>query len=533
MFGSQGINKTSVIKNFVLVQTGTYQEQHLRPFNVNVTSDNVNNLESATRGGTNLGVSAIQEIAADIIAPSAMTEGITNIQQGWSSRRFRFIMTVEEQHPFIRGTTDQRIFFGYTDHCDASYNHLDPLMRIYFNSETVISNVIEQTPAGPVMRSNMVSSNQIIAPVDVTMGPTPRMASASTHLIRPEDIFSVGQTNHVARKLTDSGQIDGPITASISHSAVVGLGGDYKYSRRMDSSPTRYLSGTLNSFQNAVLESNSNAFDNEATSMEVLLGEATSFSRNNTMRGNTFMSRLRDHAGYMENGYITFRELQMLFPEAASDQVTMFSMDNGKSIRKVSYAHDSEIWSGADHISVGASLIAQTVPSVMMDTFFRSISISVTNGHGPNNYIFDVNPAMTRTLVNISSDMAMGYVMEFERRMKTDILNIISKGNQIPFKLVVSSDLAGETIIDIALGSDPLTRYVAPTFSDSLFTPVITRDLGLVSNISNDLIWLVGEVIKPAQNFVTSNVQQYQHPTMDVINTNVNAGVEHANLGLL
>ncbi len=538
MFGSVNQQKCEV-KYFVMVQTGTYKEQFIRPFNVKATSQNVLDLEEATRGGMNLGVSAVQEIASSIVAPAANTEGVTAIENGWDSRRFRFIMVVEETHPFIGSSNTQRVFFGYTDHCDASFNHLDPNMRIYFNSETVIANNIEQTPMGPVMKSHLVGANQIISPVDVTAGPTNIYQSASTHLIRPEDIFNLGQTEAVAQKLHSTGIINGPIDQSIDYRTLTGKGADYKYSRREDSSPVRFLSGTLSAYQHAVKEADADHLDGfNGTGFETLLGEASSHSCNQKLSSNAFLSILRERCGYMENGYVTLADLQQCYPETSYDSVTKYSMDNGQSIRKISYAEHSEVWGGADNLSIAASLIGQTVPSVMMDTLFRSISFSVTNGSGPNQYHIDINPNMTKTMVTVARDMIQGNIIEFERRLKTDILNIISRGNQIPFRMVVSSDLAGETIIDISVGSENLTRFIAPTFSDALSAPVITRDMNLVKAISSDMIYLVKSVINPqvnltGQQYNPNMFTTYEHPQTPIVNPNINQGNNYVDLGLL
>jgi hypothetical protein len=100
---------------------------------------------------------------------------------------------------------------------------------------------------------------------------------------------------------------------------------------------------------------------------------------------------------------------------------------------------------------------------------------------------------------------------EFKRRLVVDVLNTITQGNQIGFHIAVSADLAGETIIDISLGYESKTRFVAPTFSDSLFAPVVTRDKNLRDKISSDLIYLMEECIPdigPAQHQTAVPSQQ-------------------------
>ncbi|BEG72705.1 hypothetical protein [Pseudomonas phage PA1C] len=507
------VNSKLSVQNFVLVETGTYQEQHIRPFSINANQEVARQLEQATNGGMNLRVSAVQEVASSVITPQASVEGSVGIAHGWRSRRFRFLMKVNEQHPFIAGTLTQRIFFGYSDHADASQNYLPDDMRIYFNSETIIAQAIQQTIHGPQHVASIVGSNQIVSPVDMMGGMNGMFSRATAHLIRPEDIFSIGQTAHVAQKLQSSGLFDGMINRSIDHRTMVGEGGAYKYSQRRDTSPTRYLSNTLGAYQHAVKE---NAMENQgddlfgAPDKDVMFGEAAAQCRNQQIHTNTFLAVLKDHAGYMENGYITFRDLKRLFPECGTQQVTQFSMNDGRSIRRISQAEDSEVWSGADYTSIGASLLAQTIPSIMMDTFLRTCSFAVTNGTGPNNYSFEFHPQNSKAIID-NLDMRQ-YILEFERRLAIDILNNITRGNQLPFRISMHSDLAGDSIIDIAIGGQSLTRFIAPTFTDSLFSPMITRNEQHPTNLSGDMLWLVQEVIpNPTQHQALQSVG-YQHP---------------------
>lgn len=509
---------------FIAVQTGTYQAQGLRPFKSNTNEAVVNQLRQATHDGLNLGVAAVQEIAADVITPQAMIEAEVKIPYGFTSRRFRLMCRVNESHPFIKGTTTQRIFFGYSDHCDVALGgkELPDDMRIYFNSETIIQEEIVPTPHGPQTKARIVGSNQILSPVDMVSGNNGMFARPSNFLIRPEDNFNLMQTKAVANKLQTGGLVDVKIDASYDYRSMVGEGGSFKYSQRKNTSPVRYLSSSLSAYQHARAEHNEAMGDSDALLFnkgsdptEQLLGEAASMCRNSSIQSNTFLGILREHAGFMEKGYVTWARLKQLFPELANPMVTRFAMDDGRSTRKVSYSEHSQVFSGADHTAIAVSLLSQAIPSIMMDTFFRNVSFAVTNGHGPNDYLFEIHPAGTQSIVQ-NLDMRQ-YVQRLEQRIKVDILHNISRGNQIPFKISCSSDLAGETVIDISLGNDPVERYVAPTFADSLFSPVITSNQELSNEIAQGITWLVRNVIdgdtnQPAKIDLSRAYIPYQHP---------------------
>lgn len=536
---------------FIAVQTGTYQAQGLRPFKSNTNEAVVSALRQATHDGLNLGVAAVQEIAADVIVPQAMVEGEVLIPHSFNSRRFRLMCRVNESHPFIKGTTTQRVFFGYSDHCDVAIGgkHLPDDMRIYFNSETIIQESIVPTPHGPQTQARIIGSNQIISPVNMVEGHNGMFSRPSNFLIRPEDNFNLMQTKAVAKNLQENGLVDVKIDTSYDYRTMVGEGGSFKYSMRKDTSPVRYLSSSLGAYQHARSEYNDSMRDSDmllfnkgSDPTEVLLGEAANMCRNHAIQSNTFLGILREHAGFMEKGYVTWKRLKELFPELADPSVARFAMDDGRSVHKVSQAHQSQTFMGADHTSIAVSLLSQAIPSIMMDTFFRQVSFAVTNGHGPNEYIFEIFPQGTSSIVR-NLDMR-SYVQQLERRIKVDILNNISRGNQIPFKISCHSDLAGETIVDISLGNDPVERYVAPTFADSLFSPVITRNQELSNEIASGITWLVRSVIdgEANQNNRQIDLSQaytpYQHPVAPAAQFNpqaFNTGASNnvADLGLL
>lgn len=528
---------------FLLQQTGTYQEQEIRPFNVIVNDNTLSRLDNETRGGRNLGVAAMQNIAADIIRPAAMSEGVINITQGWRSRRFRFLMRVHERHALGIGSETVRVFFGYTDQCDASFTNLDPNMRIYFNSETVITECIKQGPMGPVKSAIVASANQIISPVDYQSGQNGFFNRPTSHLVRPEDVFNMGQAQHVVGMLQHSHQLGGNQHQVFVSSGMVGQGGEYKYSKRRDTSPTRYMADTLGAWQHAVKEGQMGTFDDVRPNPDILMGEAARLTANHDMRSNTFLARLRDHAGYMEQGYVTYKDLCRLFPEAARigpHEVTNYSMDNGQGIRKCSFAEQSNHWGGADPTTIAASLLAQVVPAIMMDNFFRNMTFAATNGNVPGTYNISFNQPMCRMVVD--NLVTQQYFEEFQRRVVVDVLNSITYNNQIPFQISMSSDLAGESIIDISLNGEQSVRYVAPTFTDSLYSPVITRSAELPQQISADLMHLVSQIVPIGTG--TSNLGQQQPiympqpgaPAMiDPSNSTVNGGVraEIEDFGLL
>lgn len=535
-----GNNSTMSVSMMVLAQTGTYQTQKVRPIDAKVTSGVIDQLKQVTHNGVNLGMGAMQQVASDIICPRAQVEGDVQVQNGWRERRFRGILKVLEKHPF-QATTTQRIFTIYTDHSDASVNYLDPQMRIYFNNETIVNERIEQTVNGPVKYAVISGSNQIIMPIDPSPAPQNLYTAATPlHLLRPEDVFHFGQTKQAIDNLTKAGQING-VNRQFNYNSLTGHGGSFKYSRRDDTAPTRYLHHQLKAYQEAVVESanedsgyqhfgtDDSVFGGGfAASNEKVYGDAAALASNQLIEQNAFLARLREHCGLTQRGYVTYGDLCKLFPEVAPGphSVTKYSLDNGQSIRRVNMAEHSNHWNGADPTSVAAAMVAQVVPALLMDNFWRSFSFAVTNGKGYQQYSIDFHEQHCKSIIDGVS--MIPYFREVERRLVLDLLNSITRGNQIMFTLSVNCDIVGDTIIDISLYGEPPTRFIAPTFADSLYSPLITRDQNNQTNICNSLLYLVNEVIDTSS--LTNNIAAVNPGTIQYTQSQIQPGVNiHAN----
>jgi hypothetical protein len=509
---SYGTQNTELsVPLFILSQTGTYQEQNLRPFGITVNAATLSKLETVTRGGTNLGISAMQQVANDIIAPQAMPEGAVSIANGWASRRFRFLLKAQESHQLFGGMTTQRIFFGTTDHCDASVNFLPDDMRIYFNSETVVTETLRPGPNGPTKEVMVTGSNQIVSPIEYQHNQNTNLYTNPTaHLVRPEDMFSIGQSQAVVDTLNRTGALPGGVDVILDSRTMVGQGGAYKYSARRDTSPTRYLADAMGAMQHAVMESQMNNFDGVPTSKDHLYQEAQSHATNQDIHSNTFFAALKDHCGFMEKGYVTFGELRRLFPELNRyGDVTHFSLA-GTGVRQVNLAEQSNHWNGADNTTIAASLLAQVIPAAMMDNYIRNVSFAATNGNAPGQFAIEIHEKATRSVIDGIN--MIPYLNAFLHRLRVDVLGVISHNNQVPFNVSMMSDLAGDSVIDIRIGAESVIRYVAPTCCDSLFSPVLTRRDDLPRQMSADLLYLVEQAVpnqQPTQIITSMNSGLY------------------------
>ena len=511
------------ILQLVLVQTGTYQSMHTRPFDTHIDNNTVNSMLSITNGGKVFNPEAMSTLASGIIRPSASVEGQVNIPHGWNQRRFRFMMRVRAKTMFSVTSDQEFILFGFTDHCDASINHLDPRMRFYFNSEaTIVRNQIN-TPMGLQTQARVVSNTQVMSPFnlgdDTPYGISAYGNNSPRYLIRPEDVFKAKEVEVIDQKVQFSPHYEANTDVEIIDTRTTLCNGSpIQTNKRRNAAPVRYLNDLFRGMQFSQSE---NAMDGEYghVDQEQLYGSAQVQVASPKLSTTPFFRKLQQATSFAETGFVTLTELEMNFPEAS--ERTTYSMDTGQSIRRVNMAQDSEVWAGADNTAIAVNLLAQVIPGIMMDNMIVNLNWAATNGNYGEKYIVNFVPDGVRSIVE-DLDLRT-HVEEVKRRLEFEVLNAISMDNQIPFSIVMDTNLSGDSVIDISLDGGPSIRYVAPTFSDSLFTNLSTTRQDHSRTLSNDMDYLVTNVLdRPVQ----SNVgDQFHQPVVSVPNHHHPMGV--------
>lgn len=509
MLGLPEVNMNVNVVEFGLIQTGTYQEQYYRPFVVNNTAENINSLRETTHDGNVINLSDLERISSEIIQPKSTTDGLAHVPHGWEFRRFCFIMRVIEEGKINTGTTTERIFYGYTDHSDASFNHLDPKMRIYFNSELTVNTIMRPAPNGMMIpMSRVMSASQIVQPSDM-MGINSGYGQGGNQvfLLRPEDTFYHAHNSAVVDALQSSNVINGKVSEIFDDRHVSAQGGHYRLNRRQDNSASRYMKRTLDGYGKAVKETmmlNDGIIDND-----LLYTNAANEVRTQNIATIDFFNILKRECGYLEQGYVTYGDLCSVFP--GLDPLTQVTMDDGRSIRQMGSSNESEVWNGGESWDIAVSMLAQVIPSIMMENYIRQIDFTVNPGNGYGEYIIDVDKSRVRLVSdNLPESEQIKRIQEFKRRLTVDVLNSITKNNQIFCRIAMNTNIQAESVIMIDYDNQPTRRYVAPTFSDGLFTPVATLQFDHRKKICNDLTWMLSQSFENSVNTASLGYEQNQ-----------------------
>lgn len=454
------------ITKAIFVLTGTYNDMSLRPYETNMDGRSVEMFREATHDGTSISPSAISGAANIFLRPSATHREQVNIENGWATPRFRFIIeTLEESG--IGGFKTRKILQGYTGYAGVSNNlAVDPQMGLHFNNVMTLRDTLIETPYGQNLRSAVSETNQILTGA---YNPSFDSFNANSFLLRPEDVFGTMSKNELGDGILDT-------RAMFSESPV-------KKSKRKNGSAAHYVASVMSSYRDNVAHHGADEFVGMGGPMD----NARGMVKEDLMSADPFFTMLNQiTSNFVNGGFVTYGELLDVFPEL--DHVSTFILDRTVNRNQPGYVEShqvgqSEHWNGADMATMWATILTQSVPSIMMDIMLSKVSFTAHNQTVGNEIEVWVEWAD-----GITKNIDLGpYVNIFIGRLKSEILKGLSNNHSIIFSLKVFADVLGETRMTITIEGDHPVEFVAPSFSDGLYAPVMTTENGRIDRIAHDL----------------------------------------------
>ena len=458
-----------------LIETGTYNEMYLRPYETVASQDNVSRLaeqvlmvtheQQAKQNQRPVQVNTIvpESIAGTcvgIVSPSATIQGPAKIPNGWGEKRIRFILEVSSR-PQVGGNLIY-YFQGYTSFNGVTnQGAIAEDMLFIINSYIVVDRSTVNTPYGIREVDRVVGSNQLITDSFYKGIESPD----KLYILRPTDIYDGITKNHIYNAM--SGLTNGQ--TMYDGSIVVGNIG--KTSSRSNNTPPEYLAKLLSSYNASVREAH---YDARFSENHLTLGRQMVVEDNPTH--NPFLKRLGDvhNRQYVTNFYIG--DLRSI--DYNVDNVTDYVLRGPAQRAQVHMAGSSEYWQGADYPTVAASILANSVPAIMLDVLLTRLVFGSTNN--------DLGGRVTTTIIDgksvVNADLSENYQRFIHKFNSLVIPDITFRGEQLY--------IFGDTIIDIAIGGYPKTRYVVPSFCDHLIAPVTCSQPAHCLQMTNDMEYM-------------------------------------------
>jgi hypothetical protein len=458
------------IKRLIFVETGTYNDQALRPYETHVNDQTLRMIQEATHDGRQLQPTNLAGVAGAIVRPSAASIGTVSIENGWDTKRFRFLMEVEFAD-FTGGATIQYIS-GSTSHADLSHGKfIDPRMQLYLNNIVKTRQVVEMTPMGQMTRQTVSEASQILTG---SYNPQITGLANSPQTMRPEDVFgTIG--------LSVLGDAD---TFDLRSS----FGGGAKKSSRKNGAATSYLSRVMTSYKTATQKAE------YSDQLPQMMDDASGQVREGLVSQDPFMSHLMRHTGFAQGTSVSYDELCQMQPGLEHDDSTVKVILNRVVLASGWQPHvrgQTEHWSGTTRETIFATTLAHAVPAIMMELMLTEITMSITNRTQDGSFVSQFLAPPDSFTVGVDLSPSLDLLL---RRMETEVLRDLTMNNQIDIQLVLHIDVLGESIIDIAIMGGPLIKYVVPSFCDALMAPVITNNAKHLQIFANDISALADRI---------------------------------------
>lgn len=438
-----------------------YGSQYYRPYTTHLSGqDLVNEIQETTQNGTVLVPESLAASAGRFIRPSSSHTGEAQIANGWTNRRIIFVMEVEITGTY--GETTVQYMSGYTDHPGISASmHVDPNMRLYFNSAMSFRSMMRQYGNGGVKPTIALKhATNIISPFQGA----PLDQNAASHMLRPQDVVNNLHTSRFLQGVGNSGYD----TNGVRDMTTAAMG-DVSISRFSNGNPSEYLSGLLK----AMLRTQESletyqAFEEEKFALQSAAVKEPSMTEFNVI---VELSRQLHYGGYGNDGSVSWGELISMFgPEI--DAVTVVHSTN--QLTPMPSAHnplDTESTGSSTQEAIAANIVTSSLPSIMAQCMLAEMSFTITNETVGSPDPYQIIPGEHVQTIAREANFRQLANIAFSR-IATEICPAVSNNNTVTFHISVMASLVRDTTVYVRLNGGPSVPFVIPTWGNSIFTPV-------------------------------------------------------------
>lgn len=459
------------INKFVIMETGTYNPYFQRPWETHFNPSSVETIVEKVNDMDRIGVAKLEPelfsgVASSFIHPSTNPQKMVVLPNGWDERRLRFLLEVE----IISGLGTGTIFYfqGYTDYLGiGTTGSIDPEMLFILNSFIKVNRHNYSTPYGVEVRDVVTESAQIINGIIYNDG----TIDDQTFKMRPYDVYAGIRCNYITQHQDDDVETyDTSIVLSPRESLK---------SSRSNNIASKYLIDIIDSYRhaNTDLEGLGGGQD--------LMERCSGRTHQEHITKNEFIRCLSNMSG--RPNQTIFRYGDLLKIDDNVKNVTKYIVLSQAAKSKLVRTGDSAEWKSRDNETVMASLLLNSISSLMVENYLISVHLTATNYDG------DVRVIVLGYNSFVNADMSR-YIARFVDSVEKQVLFDMTYGNQISFELEMISDLLDNTSINLSLDGSPSILYNASSFCDSLLTPIIGSDKNTYYTLTNDIEHLVNTI---------------------------------------
>ncbi len=466
-YGSHAIESMTVTK-LVMSATGRHQPMYYRPFVAHASQemfdDVINRAHHAN--ATLLNSNMLANISGSLLSPSANAVGVAKDSAWWDEPRYRFMMEVEVITSL--GSVSLIYLQGHTDYLGVSQSgHIDPRMNYTINSIIETNRVTHSTPYGVQSRDLMTNNYQLLQDTNpennwANVGTRP---SVSLQSQRPIDLYH--GLNAGLLGYSEANSIDTRTFISLAPLE----------SSRSNANPGEYLSRSINAYVQAAQNVD------YAGSFDSIVNQAIGLTLEPEISRNMFIRAIRNIEPSVALNVFSHSALRVLSPNV--DQIAQV---NNRVVREhqpqaFSTPEHGEYWHGADFETNLAVKLVQIVTTLMSKYFLSKVEFSSGNLGllGAPITIFH------KVLSFTSMDDIATFVEFFKQEFEYTVLIDLTMNNQVLLELDVFIDMYGTSKVAVGLNGQSKVWYVAPSYCDSMWSPMISPSSAYAEALTSDI----------------------------------------------
>lgn len=493
----------------MLMETGTYNPEFLRPYSVSVDRSDITTIGDITEEnhGTMLSPDLLAGVAGRILHYSSEVNknDLVDIENGWDTKRLSFLIeVVEDARPDFEfhNSNSQTVTYisGWTDRLDVVTTRTGvapPDDLVFYVSN--IHRIERQT-------KRIQTNHQLIVPSYHAIGYGGNTRE-DLYMVRPRDVFNDEMSKQAtpanSRRLNTANRLQGTMP---------------KTSRSTNLLPSSYIASSINAYvrgetQRSSFQDGFGNYDSSRTpgresvysKASALLTESTAYERN------SFMYLLRQQSTeFAARTTFTWGDLTDIFSQ---DILRITSMYKRKPVERRDASVRSR-WAGAGESSpwdsneshgynaVFATALKQSLPGYALESKIYSCRIEATNIvssserfntiHGVLITVSDV--VFIARMPSAAEENIL--IDQMKSSIAAHILRDVSLDNTIDFDIVVDLDWRNDSFISVGIDGGRMVEFSTSSFSNSLTPPIITTNPDFTDNMVNDLRAVVNEILE-------------------------------------
>lgn len=462
----------------IMIESHRYDNMYLRPFQSQFNGAVSDAICEATNHGVNLQPQVLTEVSSMFLQPHTDVVGSANLINGFAEKRMTFMIEVVEQSGLSSG--NRYILSGYTDYYGVSHLSgqptLDPNMKLYFNNLFVLRDVIHDVGHGRTIMSNLAQNNHVLhnpGANDYTNNVESRWS------MLPENVFSTLDFN--------TNPMMGEFLTSGCHDNRAMVSGARLADRRRDSRPN-YLAQTIKNYINANTQDTTWGYSNDdevgVPDADQTYSLARAGIQEAPVSSNRLLSAMAVNSSFRTTGYVTYEELCRILP-ALDHRLNVITKGDVQTMTQMqdTAPGQGEGWHSSTYEAIAASLLQQLLPGIMADHLITNVSFVATN-----------DTIGGQDVISLGSFRGFTQHMDYTRylqafidRVQRELLYDISKAGQMSYHIQATVDMMYESVFEISLNGGPSVRFVAPSFCDSLYMPLLTNDVNMLGTMADDV----------------------------------------------